>query len=96
MSGALERAAEAAYKRYGFTGDWNAEAEHPSLQGAQHDTKEMFRSVARAVLMAVREIDWELAQNACEPIADTVPFNPPPDEAFKAMIDAILGEGEGE
>lgn len=52
MDEVIERAAIAAYKAYGFTSPW--ESEHPFL-AAGHDTKELFRAVARAVLAAASE-----------------------------------------
>lgn len=47
----IERAAEAAYRAYGFTSPWTKEHAHVGV--AQPDTKEVFRSVVRAVLAAL-------------------------------------------
>lgn len=88
----LERAARAAYERYGFTGAWDGDAEHPSLRSAQHDTKELFRAVARAVLMAVREPDDVMKAawlNAEMHGTESAWFL----HRHKAMIDAILADG---
>ena len=49
----LECAAEAAYHTYGFTSPWTKEHQHIGV--AQPDTKEVFRSVVRAVLASVVE-----------------------------------------
>lgn len=49
----LERAAEAAYRAYGFTSPWTDEYRHSGA--AQPDTKEVFRSVVRAVVASVNE-----------------------------------------
>lgn len=86
---ALERAARAAYERYGFTSLWDADAEHPNLRSAQHDTKELFRSVARAVLMAVRDAGAPDV-GYFETIKDV--HRVKPGAAWSDMIDAILNE----
>lgn len=77
MTTMLERAARAAYTAYGFTSPW--ESDHPFL-AAGNDTKELFRSVARAVLMAVR-----VPSDAMSKAARTT-------EGWEDMIDAILNE----
>lgn len=59
MTKMLERAARAAYGAYGFTSPWT---EDYGYGVAQPDTKETFRNVARAVLMAVRDLDREIVK----------------------------------
>ena len=82
----LERAARAAYETpHGPRRLWSDLSDRG---------KDLAVNQARAVLMAVREPSDDLANKACQPIADTVPFNPCPREAFTAMIDAILSEGQ--
>lgn len=85
MTTMLERAARAAYHEYGFTSAWDADPEHP-FASAQHDTKEKFRSVVRAVLMAVRVPCSEVVESGM--IAGE--FSGMADTAFTAIIDAIL------
>ena len=88
MTTTLEKAARAAYERYGFTGVWDGDAEHPLFRSAQHDTKELFRAVARAVLMAVRTPDKAIIDAAfCDALEPVYPSD------FTRVIDAILADG---
>lgn len=81
----LEKAARAAAK---------ADATLHNGPDLYDKNPDVYLRLTRAVLMAVREPSDDLANKACRPIADTVPFNPCPREAFTAMIDAILSEGQ--
>lgn len=90
MSGALERAARALYE-FGMMADCQ------TWDQLEKKYKEDFFDMVRAVLMAVREPDDAMLTEGFYSLPGVGdPEREDANAIWTAMIDAILGEGEGE